>query len=144
MNLQYRNLNQTALKMRLYQIGDITHVYDRVSVGSDSLGNDVKEFHRIGESIVMGHWGGATDEERDIESGEFNKVTPTFIFPHDSIIKDDAHIFYDGNEYEITATTNRGNHIVSDGKQVQILSTDHEFIVAKDEDGNELPLPLES
>lgn len=141
----YTHLNRVALKMRLYQIGDVTDVYARREGETDRLNNSQIIFEKIGQSIVFGHFSQATDEELDEVAGEVNKVTPSFVFPHDSIIEDDAHIFWQGEEYEITATTNRGNHIISDGKQMEMLSNPdgHNHIEAEDEDGNSLSLPVE-
>lgn len=144
-DFQYDAINREAVKFRLYQLGTVSDVYSRFGEGRDRLNNQQKVFQNIGETIVLAHWSSATDEERDIETGEFNKVTPTFVFPHDSIIEDDAHVFYKGEEYEITATTNRGNHISAEGKQVNILTKEggHNHIIARDEDGNDLELPIE-
>lgn len=143
-NFQYRNLNRKALAFRLYQVGTVSDIYDRIEDGEnrDRLNNPEIIFRNIGETVVFAHWGSATDEERDIPSGEFNKVTPTFVFPYDSDIKNDAHIFYDGVEYEITATTSRGNHIVADGKEVSVLSGPSDHITAEDKNGDKLELPI--
>lgn len=144
-DFQYRNLHKDAVKFRLYQMGTVSDVFSRQPDGKDRLNNESKVFRKIGETVIFAHWGGATDEERDIATGEFNKVTPTFLFPSDSIIEDDAHVFYDGVEYEITATTGRGNHVIADGKEVHILTKEdgHDHVTAEDEDGEELELPLE-
>lgn len=143
-NFQYRNLNREALKARLYKIGTVSNVYTREGDDDqrDRLNNPKKIFTNSGKTIIFAHWRGATDEERDLTTGEFNKVTPTFIFPFDSVIEDDAHVFYDEIEYEITATTSRGNHIVADGKEVSVLTKETENVSAFDEDGRELELPI--
>jgi len=145
MDFQVNNINRRFLKHRLYQMGTTSDVFVRLPASKDKLNNDVKEFHKIGETIIYAHWSGATDEERNLSSGEFNKVTPTFIFPHDSIVEDDCHVFFNGNEYETTAVTSRGNHFNADGKEISVLTDPkgHNFVKAFDENGDEIELPIE-